>query len=112
VLDHGERQVPESGRRLRRTRRIAAAAAVAALTSACQSTSIPGLNVRAGPTTHSRVVGTLGHSGTEVRIACFTRGEPVHGDTVWYRITQPRAGYVTNYYIRTNADILATTPSC
>ncbi len=39
-------------------------------------------------------------------------GEPVHGDTVRYRIARPYAGYVTNHYIDTSGDTSADTPSC
>ncbi len=86
--------------------------AAAALTTACQTTSIPGLHVRAQPSTASPVVATVERSGTYVRIDCFVRGEPVNGDTVWYRISSPHDGYVTNYYVRTNGNILATKPRC
>jgi uncharacterized protein YraI len=92
--------------------RLGAIAAAVTLVGACQETSIAGLNVRAGPSTTSAVVASLGESGTAVTIACHTRGEPVHGDPVWYRITRPHTGYVTNYYIRTNGDILEREPSC
>lgn len=98
--------------RSRRYRHIGTIAAAAALTTACQTTSIPGLHVRAQPSTASPVVATVERSGTYVRIDCFVRGESVSGDTVWYRISSPHDGYVTNYYIRTNGNILATKPRC
>lgn len=101
-----------AGPRLRRVVRLGAVAAAVALVCACENTSIAGLNVRAGPSTTTGVVASLGESGTDVTIACHTRGEPVHGDPVWYRITRPHAGYVTNYYIRTSGDVLERTPSC
>lgn len=101
-----------AGPRLRRAGRLGAVAAAVAVVSACQSTSIEGLNVRAGPSTSSAVVASLDEAGTPVTIACHTLGEPVHGDPVWYRITRPHAGYVTNYYVRTTGDVLEREPSC
>lgn len=92
--------------------RLLSVVTVLVLASACESTSIAGLNVRAAPTTASAVLDTLGDAGTQVRVDCFTRGESVRGDTIWYRITQPSTGYVSNYYIRTDAHILDTTRSC
>lgn len=92
--------------------RLGGVVTAVALLTACDSTSIDGLNVRAGPSTATPVVASLDESGTAVTIACHTRGEPVHGDPVWHRITQPYDGYVTNYYVRTTGDVLERKPSC
>ena len=46
-----------------------------------------------------------------MRIDCRRRGEPVRGDTGWYRILGPTEGWVTNYYVRTTRG-LGSTPSC
>ncbi len=95
-----------------RTPRLVAGLLAIVCTSACQATTVSGLNIRALPTTASRVVGTLGTSGTAVSIDCVVRGEAVHGDTTWYRISQPRTGYVTGYYVRTDGNIHDTTRTC
>lgn len=84
----------------RRVVRAGLVALACLLVAACQNTSIPGLNVRAGPTTASAVVATIPESGTPVRIACWTYGEPVYGDARWFRLTGPEVGWVTHYYIR------------
>lgn len=87
--------------------------AFAAVTcTACERTSIDGLNVRAAPTTASEVVGTIDEVDTSVRIECYTAGEPVRGDPVWYRISRPVDGYVTNYYVTTTGDVLAREDAC
>ncbi len=78
----------------------------------CQRTSIDGLNVRAGPTTATPVVGTIDEDGARVDIECWTRGEQVRGDTVWFRIGAPVPGYVTNYYVETTGDVLAAEDPC
>ena len=77
----------------------------------CTRTSIEGLQVRSGPGTGHAVVGTIPESGTPVRVDCWRRGEPVRGDTVWYRLLGPVEGWVTNYYVHTTRE-LASTPSC
>ncbi len=86
--------------------------AAALLCVACQRTSIDGLNVRSGPSTASAVVGTIADDGTRVEIECWTRGEAVRGDTVWYRIGAPVAGFVTNYYVETTGDVMAAEDPC
>jgi uncharacterized protein YraI len=101
-----------AGPRLRRAVRIGTIAVAAALLGACQNTSIDGLNVRSGPSTSSAVVASLDEAGTAVVIECHTRGEAVYGDTVWYRISRPYDGYVTNYYVRTRGEVLEREPSC
>ena len=78
---------------------------VAALcVSACQSTTVSGLNVRAGPSTSSTIVGRMSTAGTAVSIDCYTRGQSINGQTMWYRITAPHRGYVTAYYVRADAN--------
>lgn len=77
----------------------------------CTRTSIEGLQVRSGPGTGHPVVGAIPESGTPVRIGCWGRGEPIHGDTVWYRILGPQEGWVTNYYIHSTRE-LGSSPAC
>jgi uncharacterized protein YraI len=88
------------------------AVTTALLCVACQRTSIDGLNVRAEPSTAAAVVGTIADDGTRVEIECWTRGAPVHGDTVWFRIGAPVGGYVTNYYVETTGDVMAAENPC
>ncbi len=102
---------PARARRPRTAQLIVLVAAVMGV-SACQSTTITGLNVRAAPTTASPVLATLGDSGTAVTITCFVHGQAVHEDPIWYYITRPETGFVSNYYIRTDQDMLATSRSC
>lgn len=79
---------------------------------ACQRTTIDGLNVRAAPTTASAVVGSVAEVETRVEIECWTRGEPVRGDDVWFRIGAPYVGYVTNYYVQTTGDVMSAEDRC
>ncbi|MDN5915268.1 MAG: SH3 domain-containing protein [Pseudonocardia sp.] len=103
--------VRRSGRSGRR--RVLPAAVVlvsAAVLTGCAQTSIPGVKVRTGPGTGYPVTGTIPQPGTAVAVTCWSRGDAVLGDTVWYRIRSPQAGYVTNYYIRTTGDYANTEP--
>lgn len=95
----------------RRLARAVPAVLALALLAACARTSIPGLAVRAEPTTAAPIVATIPESGTPVRVKCWVRGEVVSGDPVWYRIASPQDGWVTNYYIHSNGDH-ANAPSC
>lgn len=104
-----ERVYAERGRA---TSRAVVVLVVALLCVACQRTSIDGLNVRDEPSTTASVVGTIADDGTRVEIECWTRGAPVYGDPVWFRIGAPVAGYVTNYYVETTGDVLAAKEPC
>ena len=83
-----------------------------ACTAACQSTTVPGLNVRAGPSTSSKIVARMSSAGTTVSIDCYTRGQSIYGQTIWYRITQPHKGYVTAYYVRSDSGDVGTQRAC
>ncbi|MET0190421.1 MAG: hypothetical protein ABW212_15565, partial [Pseudonocardia sediminis] len=82
----------------------------AAVLSGCTQTSIPGLQIPTGPGVGYPVTGAIPRSGTAVAVTCWSRGDAVLGDTVWYRIRSPQPGYVTNYYIKANGDYANTQP--
>lgn len=85
---------------------------VVVCTSACESSTVPRLNIRAAPTTASAIVGKVSGTGAAVQVTCYTRGEAIGGQTLWYRISQPHPGYVTAYYIHSDSDILASSHPC
>lgn len=94
-------------RRSHRSARLVAALLAMVCASACESSTVSGLNIRSEPTTASPVIGNVGSAGTAIMVDCFVRGESIHGDTVWYRITSPDSGYVTDYYVSTDTGNLA-----
>lgn len=98
-----------AGRRYRTPRLVAMLLAIVCV-SACQSTTGSRLNVRAQPTTASPVIGNLGTAGTAITVECFAKGEIINGNATWYRISAPRTGYVTAYYV--HMDDTSTTPPC
>jgi hypothetical protein len=67
-------------------------------------TLVTGLAVREAPTAASAKRAALGTAGTVVTVRCFAMGESVSGDSVWYRITAPRAGMVSGFYLNTGRD--------
>ena len=55
-----------------------------------------GLNLRAGPTTSDRVVGSLAGKG-RVDLICKVRGETIRGNNLWYQTSDRK--WVTARYI-------------
>jgi hypothetical protein len=95
----------------RRLLRVVPALLLVVVVAGCARTSIPGVAVRAQPTTDAHLVANIPESNTPVRVECWSRGQAVQGDPIWYRIASPQEGWVTNYYIRSNGDH-ANAPSC
>jgi uncharacterized protein YraI len=60
-----------------------------------------GLNVRSGPSTHYRVVGSL-HDGQVVGIKCKVNGQNVGGNPRWYKLSDGRyiGGFSAARYIK------------
>jgi len=67
-------------------------------------TLVTGLAVRQAASSASAKRGALGTAGTQVTVRCYAVGESVSGDGVWYRITAPRAGMVSGFYLNTGRD--------
>lgn len=114
AVETGSLDEPEDGaaRCSGRSPQLVALVLALACTAACQSTTVPGLNVRAGPSTSSKIVARMSSAGTAVAIDCYTRGQSIYGQTIWYRITQPHKGYVTAYYVRSDSGDVGTQRAC
>jgi uncharacterized protein YraI len=100
------------GPRRGRAPQLVAVMVAAMCVSACQSTTVAGLNVRAGPSTSSKIVAKMSSAGSAVYIECYTRGQSIYGQTIWYRISQPHKGYVTAYYVRTDSGAVGPKRAC
>jgi hypothetical protein len=107
-----EEQAEGTARRSGRSPRVVAVVLALACTAACQSTTVAGLNVRAGPSTSSAIVARMGSANTAVSIDCYTRGQSIYGQTIWYRITQPHKGYVTAYYVKADSGAVGAQRVC
>jgi Bacterial SH3 domain len=75
-------------------------------------TKVTGLAVRKAATAKSRRLGVLGTAGSRVTVRCFALGQAIAGDTVWYRITKPKTGYVAGFYLNTGRDPAAGIARC
>ena len=93
----------EQSTRRGRAPQLVAIMVAAACVSACQSTTVAGLNVRAAPSTSSKIVARMSSAGSAVSIDCYTHGQSIYGQTMWYRIAAPHRGYVTAYYVQADA---------
>jgi hypothetical protein len=71
-----------------------------------------GLKVRSAPSTSAAIVGVLGVAGSHVTVDCYALGNPVFGDSVWYHLVAPHAGYVAGWYLKTGRDPAAGIPLC
>jgi len=90
-------------RRTGRSPQLVGIVVAALCVSACQSTTVSGLNVRAAPSTYSKIVARMSSAGSAVSIDCYTHGQSIYGQTMWYRIAAPHRGYVTAYYVQADA---------
>lgn len=86
--------------------------------SKCKSFSRPyhtvvkGLHIRLKPTTYSKILTVLGAVGTTVTVSCYTDGQNVTGDAVWYHTLTPTAGYVAGLNLDTGYDPAPGVPKC
>ncbi len=75
-------------------------------------TVVPGLHFRALPTPFSRRLQTLRRMGSAVTVTCWTYGQSIYGDPVWYRTVSPARGYVTGQHLDTGRDPANGVPRC
>jgi hypothetical protein len=112
VADGSPEPAEPTPRRTGRSPQLVAIVVAALCVSACQSTTVAGLNVRAGPSTSSKIVAKMSSAGSSVYIECYTRGQSIYGQTIWYLISQPHKGYVTAYYVRTDSGAVGPKRAC
>jgi uncharacterized protein YraI len=112
VADGRPEPAEPTPRRTGRSPQLVAILVAALCVSACQSTTVAGLNVRAGPSTSSKIVAKMSSAGSSVYIECYTRGQSIYGQTIWYRISQPHKGYVTAYYVKTDSGAVGPRRAC
>ncbi len=74
------------------------------------------LNVRLGPSLSEPVM-SRAPQGKWMALHCWTYGDVIHGDSVWYHITwvssfDGHSGYVAGYYMDTGPDPAPGIPRC
>jgi hypothetical protein len=70
------------------------------------------IRVHTQPAIAAKVTGTIRRSGTRVTISCYSRGDRVAGNPVWYRLSRPLQGFVTSYYIDSHYDPVSGVARC
>jgi hypothetical protein len=75
-------------------------------------TLVPNVAVHSSPSKKSSVTGVIKRRGTAVTIACYRNGVPVGGNSVWYLLASPVAGYVTAFYMNTHVDPVSGVGRC
>jgi len=80
-------------------------------TFAAKRAGVP-LRSMAGTGQGSRVVGTLGKAGTPVTVNCYTVGQSMSHDRIWYRTTSPAGAYISGSDVRSGHDPAAGLNRC
>jgi hypothetical protein len=63
------------------------------------------VRLRQAATTDSAIVTTMHAYGADLVLSCYQDGQPVSGDTTWYRATYGSLhGYVAGYWVDTGPD--------
>jgi len=75
-------------------------------------TLVKGLRIRELPSASARTVWTLGSVGSAVVVDCFTYGQTVRGDDVWYHTLAPDLAYVPGRHLNTGHDPAHGVPRC
>jgi hypothetical protein len=70
------------------------------------------LHLRALPRTSGTAVAATGGLGSVVTVTCFTYGQKVGGDRVWYRTLTPERGYIAGRHLDTGHDPAPGVPRC
>jgi len=91
---------------------VQAAQVLRAPSGVVYKTTVTGLHVRTGPHTSAAVVAVLGAAGTKVTVNCYAIGGSVFGDSVWYHLVAPNAGYSAGFYLDTGRDPAPGIPAC
>jgi hypothetical protein len=83
-----------------------------AATTVTLHTLVARIRVHNAPATRAKVTGTITRSGTRVTVSCYSRGDRVAGNPVWYQISRPVKGFVTSYYMASHYDPVAGVTRC
>jgi hypothetical protein len=78
------------------------------------TTRSPNVHIRskAKLTKRSRIVETLAMRGSRVGVKCYKTGPSISGDSTWYRVVSPRAGFVAGHELNVRREPAAGVASC
>lgn len=75
-------------------------------------TRIAALRIRSGPGIRFLTLGRTGRAGSEVTVTCWTRGQRIYGDPIWYHLIKPLHGFAAGFYLNTGPDPARGVPHC
>lgn len=75
-------------------------------------TKVAGLVIRSGPSAKFKAVGRIAAKGSKVVVSCWTRGQSVRGDNVWYGTVAPFRGFAAGAFLNTGRDPARGVPHC
>jgi hypothetical protein len=73
---------------------------------------VRGVHIRFWPSAFAARLATLGRVGSEVAVNCYSYGESIRGDRIWYHITRPVSGFVSGTHLNTGRDPAPGIPAC
>ncbi len=73
---------------------------------------VSGVHIRFWPTASSARLRTLGRVGAKVTVNCYTLGQSIQGDRVWYHVTRPIGGFIAGSHLDTGRDPAHGIPAC
>lgn len=73
---------------------------------------VPGVHIRYWPAAFAQRIATLGRVGSRVTVNCYTYGQNILGDRVWYHVVKPKVGYVAGLHLNTGRDPAPGVPRC
>jgi hypothetical protein len=75
-------------------------------------TLVTGMRIRELPSRTARAVTKLGGVGSPVVVNCFTYGQRIRGDRVWYHTVAPVLAYIAGRHLNTGHDPAHGVPRC
>jgi hypothetical protein len=73
---------------------------------------VAGVHIRYWPAAYAQRMATLARVGARVTVTCYTHGQDIQGDNVWYHVVKPSAGYVAGLHLNTGRDPAPGVPRC
>jgi hypothetical protein len=70
------------------------------------------VHIRYWPAAYAQRMATLVRVGAPVTVTCYTAGEDIQGDNVWYHVVKPSVGYVAGLHLNTGRDPAPGVPRC
>jgi hypothetical protein len=73
---------------------------------------VAGVHIRYWPAAYAQRMATLARVGDRVTVTCYTDGQDIQGDRIWYHVVKPSTGYVAGLHLNTGRDPAPGVPRC